>query len=63
MKASEIEIGVVYRATVGKTDTSVSIDEEHEDGGWVGTNLKTNRTVRIKDARKLKGRVKDTGQA
>lgn len=63
MKASEIEIGAVYRATVGKAETNVRIDEEHEDGGWVGTNLKTNRTVRIKDARKLKERIEDVNQA
>lgn len=62
MKASEIEIGAVYRTTVGKTETNVRIDEELEDGGWVGANLKTDRTVRIKDARKLKERIEDANQ-
>lgn len=61
MKTSEIEIGTIYHATITGREAHVRIEREHESGGWVGTNLTTNRTVRIKSDRKLRGRADEVG--
>lgn len=58
MKAEQVEIGGVYVMKVTDKETQVRIDREHENGGWVGTNLSTNRSVQIKSARKLRRKVK-----
>lgn len=57
MKKEQIEIGQVYAAKITDAIVPVRIDAEHERGGWTGTNLRTNRQVRIKSAQKLRSRI------
>jgi hypothetical protein len=54
MKADEVRIGDVYAVNVSGQIAPVVIDEQHSNGGWVGTNQETNRQVRIKSARRLR---------
>ncbi len=54
MKQADVEIGEVYAVKVSGKMAPVVIDEEHSNGGWVGTNQDTNRQVRIKTARRLR---------
>jgi hypothetical protein len=54
MKAEDVQIGDVYAVKVSGQIAPVVIDEEHSNGGWVGTNQETNRQVRIKSARRLR---------
>ncbi len=54
MKAEGVQIGDVYAVKVSGSIAPVVIDEEHSNGGWVGTNQETNRQVRIKTARRLR---------
>jgi len=61
MKAEQVEIGGVYVMKVTDKEAQVRIDREHENGGWIGTNLSTNRSVRIKSARKLRRKVQGAG--
>lgn len=60
MKQSEVKVGEVYQVKVTGKLARVRIDGEHQDGGWTGTNLETNRPVRIKTAAKLRRRVSTT---
>ena len=53
MDAQHVAIGEVYTVEVSGQDAPVVIDEEHPDGGWVGTNQRTNRQVRIKTVERL----------
>ena len=57
MKKNEVQIGSVYSAKVSGNVVQVRIVEPNPNGGWDGLNLKTNKTVRIKSARKLRGVV------
>ena len=57
MKTEQIKIGSVYTAKVTDKVVPVRIDKENPRGGWDGTNLHTNRKVRIKSARKLRIRI------
>lgn len=61
MQASDVEIGAVYLMKMTDKETQVRIEREHEDGGWVGTNLNTNRSVRVKSAGELRSKVKRPG--
>ncbi|MFO7956308.1 MAG: winged helix-turn-helix domain-containing protein [Candidatus Brocadiia bacterium] len=54
MKQADVEIGEVYAVKVSGNICPVVIDEEHPNGGWVGTNQETNRQVRIKTAGRLR---------
>ncbi len=54
MKAEDVNVGDVYAVKVSGSIAPVVIDEEHPNGGWVGTNQETNRQVRIKSARRLR---------
>jgi len=57
VKKNEIEIGQVYSAKVTDKVVPVRIDKANPRGGWDATNLHTNRSVRIKSPRKLRGRA------
>ena len=57
MKREQIEIGQVYRAKVTDKLVPVRIEAENPHGGWDGTNLNTNRKVRIKSAQRLRGPI------
>ena len=54
MKMGEVQVGDQYAVKVSGKVVPVVIDEEHPNGGWVGTNQETNRQVRIKSARRLR---------
>ncbi len=54
MKQADVEIGDVYAVKVSGKIAPVVVDEEHPNGGWVGTNQETNRQVRIKTGRRLR---------
>ena len=60
MKKADVKIGQVYNVQVKDRvipGAPVRIDRMHSDGGWRGTNLRTNRPVHIKSAERLQGRV------
>jgi hypothetical protein len=40
----------------------VRLDSESQYGGWIGTNLKTGKQVRIKSAQRLRAEVKSAGE-
>jgi len=54
MKKAEVKVGETYAVKVSGNVVPVVIDEEHPNGGWVGTNQETNRQVRVKSARRLR---------
>lgn len=56
MRAKDVVIGQVYAARVAGKRTLVRIDRESPYSGtkgWIGTNVKTGREVRIKTAGRL----------
>ena len=55
MKKDEVKVGQAYAVKVSGNIVPVRLDEEHPQGGWTGTNLKTGKQVRIKSARRLRG--------
>lgn len=55
MKKSEVQVGKVYIVKVSGKLARVRLTEASPYGGWIGTNLSTNREVRIKSAAKLRG--------
>ncbi len=63
MKQNDVKVGGTYSMKVGAEVVSVRITDERWKGnsldGWVGVNLKTNRSVRIKTAQKLRAEVGD----
>jgi len=61
MKKEDIRINGYYSAKVSDKLTVVRIVEEHHNGGWLATNTKTGKQVRIKSAAKLRGEVKPDG--
>lgn len=61
MKKNEVEVGQTYAMKVSGDIVPVKITAEKWSGdkhsGWMGTNTKTNRGVRIKTAQRLRGEV------
>lgn len=57
MKKKDVEIGATYKAKISNSLTEVRIDREYHFGGWLATNLRTGRSVRIKSAAKLRERL------
>ncbi|MCC7408762.1 MAG: winged helix-turn-helix domain-containing protein [Phycisphaeraceae bacterium] len=55
MKKNEVQIGKVYLAKVSDKVVPVRIDAESPHGGWDGTNMSTNKKVRIKSPQRLRG--------
>jgi hypothetical protein len=53
MKKNEVQIGGIYSAKVTNRMVQVRIDAENRYGGWDGTNLATNKKIRIKSPAKL----------
>lgn len=54
MKAKNVKIGGIYRATVSGKAARVRIDCLNlQFGGWWATNLETGREIRIKTAARL----------
>ena len=62
MKKADVEIGGVYQVKVTGKLAPVRIDGESRYGGWDGTNLRTNRSVRVKSASKLRKRLDEPEQ-
>lgn len=59
MKKDQIRLGGVYLAKVTDKVVPVRLDAENPHGGWDGTNLVTNKKVRIKSAQHLRGPAPD----
>jgi len=59
MLKSQVSIGNVYCAKISGKLTRVRIDCPCPYGGWFGTNLVTQREVRIRSAAKLRSVVKE----
>ncbi|MCC7409086.1 MAG: winged helix-turn-helix domain-containing protein [Phycisphaeraceae bacterium] len=59
MKKNEVQIGKVYLAMVSDKVVPVRIDAESPHGGWDGTNMSTNKKVRIKSPQRLRGLAPD----
>lgn len=57
MLKNEIVIGGLYKMKVSNKIATVRIVSENRYGGWNGTNVATNRSVRIRSAGKLRGKV------
>jgi hypothetical protein len=55
MKNEEIKISKIYAIKVGKNTVGVRIMSEHKDGGWVGSNIKTNKELIIRSADRFIG--------
>lgn len=62
MTKSQVKIGRYYAAKVSCNMTIVKIEAESPRGGWTGSNIFTNRRVRIKSAAKLRGDVTARGK-
>lgn len=54
MKKQDVQIGAEYSAGVSGRVAVIRIDRESPHGGWVGTNMVTGRTVRIRSAARLR---------
>ena len=57
MHQDQVQIGKVYAAKVNDKLAPVRIDSENEHGGWNATNLRTNKTIRIKSAQRLRNEI------
>ena len=57
MKKSEIKIGGKYHCKVNGILCTVRVDSISRHGGWNGTNMNTNRPVRIRTAARLRAPV------
>lgn len=64
MKKDQVQVGKVYAAKVSGAVVPVRITAEKWQGdrhvGWVGTNVRTGKTVRIKTAQRLRNEVGPT---
>jgi hypothetical protein len=59
MTKNEVKIGGVYTAKVTNKLVQVRIDAASRYGGWDGTNMTTNKKIRIKSPAKLREAVGD----
>ena len=59
MKKSDVQINATYLVKVAGNLVPVKITHEHDSGGWVGTSVKTGKTIRIKSAQRLRKRLAD----
>lgn len=57
MKAREVVIGQIYYAKVSGKIVSVMIERENFYQGWWARDLETNRTIHIRTAGRLRGKV------
>jgi len=58
MRKKDVVVGNVYMMKVSNRIVPVRLDSEATyGGGWHGTNLNTNRKVRIRTAGKLRSAV------
>lgn len=59
MKKSDVQTGATYLVKVAGNLVPVKIDREHDNGGWLGTSVKTGKSIRIKSAQRLRKRLDD----
>ena len=59
MKKNDVQIGATYLVKVASNLVPVKIDREHDNGGWVGTSVKTGKAIRIKSAQRLRKCLND----
>jgi hypothetical protein len=52
-----VKLGGIYDVKVSGVITRVRLDNESPYGGWNGTNINTDRQVRIKTAGRLRKQV------
>ena len=57
MKKNQVKLGEVYSAKVTGRIAPVRIDRANPRGGWDGTNVKTQKAVRIRSAQRLRGKA------
>jgi hypothetical protein len=62
MTAADAKTGRYYATKISGKMTIVKIEAESPHGGWMGRNIFTNRTVRIKSGAKLRGDVTARGK-
>jgi hypothetical protein len=60
MKKADVKIGSTYVVKVSNVLANVRIDSTCHFGGWYGTNLATNRQIRIRTAGRLRRPAKST---
>lgn len=67
VKANEVKVGGTYYVqqyvNCDVRVVAVQVVSEHQDGGWVATNMTTGRSLRIKSARRLYATQSDCEQA
>ena len=54
MKKADVVIGGRYLAKVSGTVVPVRVKAEHSLGGWLCTNEKTGRSIRVKSAQRFR---------
>jgi len=54
MKKTDIQINATYLVKVAGNLVPVKITREHDNGGWLGTSVKTGKTIRIKSPQRLR---------
>jgi len=59
MKKADVQIGATYLVKVASNLVPVKITCEHDGGGWEGRSMKTGKTIRIKNAQRLRKRLDD----
>jgi len=55
MEKADVKVGSLYAAKVSGKVVPVRVDSVNGRGGWDATNTATNKKVRIKSARRLRG--------
>jgi len=59
MKKADVQINATYAVKVAGNLVPVKITAEHPSGGWVGTSVKTGKTIRVKSPQRLRKRLAD----
>lgn len=57
MKKKDIEVGEIYIVKVSGVLCHIKVLQESPYGGWTGKNLVTNKTIRIKTAKRFRRKV------
>ena len=58
MKKDDVKIGGTYKINLNGKESEVRIDSYQVAGGWNATDLETNKSVRIKNARNVLSAVR-----
>jgi len=59
MKKADVQINATYAVKVAGNLVPVKITAGHPSGGWVGTSVKTGKTIRVKSPQRLRKRLAD----